>query len=113
MRVSKLSRIPQSPQLNPAPFLPAPRDDLRMRNNPSIALEKGRHDLAHANEVSLSQTHLGTNGRNQFQFGADGKPSKQQLDVWQGALRKSGVSAAQAKRLRKKSEQFLASLCCC
>ena len=88
-------------------------DDLRMRNNPSIALENGRHDLAHANEVSLSQTHLGTNGKNQFQFGSDGKPSKQQLDVWQGALRKSGVSAAQAKRLRNKSNQFLASLCCC
>ena len=113
MRVSKLSRIPQSPQLNPAPFLPAPRDDLRMRNNPSIALENGRHDLAHANEVSLSQTHLGTNGRNPV-------PVRSRWEAQQAAVgcvarrpEKSGVSAAQAKRLRKRSEQFLASLCCC
>ena len=88
-------------------------DDLRIRTNPSIALSNERHDVVHAHEVSLSQQHLGTNGKNQFQFGADGKPSKQQMDVWQGSLRRSGVSASQARRLRKNSERFLKSNCCC
>lgn len=88
-------------------------DDLRMRNNPSISMSNDRHDVAHANEVVLSQQHMGTNGKNQFQFGADGKPSKQQIDVWQGALRQSGMSASQARRLRKRSQGFLKSLCCC
>jgi RHS repeat-associated protein len=84
----------------------------RMGDNPSIALDSTMHGAAHGNENALANAHLG-NGVNQFQFGVDGKPTKQQMDVWQGALRKSGVGAAQAKRLRKNSDAFLKSLCCC
>jgi hypothetical protein len=84
----------------------------RMADNPSIALDSKTHGAAHGHENALAQTHLGK-GVNQFQFGADGKPTKQQMDVWQGALRKSGIGAAQARRLRKQSAVFLRSLCCC
>jgi hypothetical protein len=88
-------------------------DDLRMRANPSIALSNDRHDIVHANEIALSQQYTNTNGKNTFQFGTNGKPSKQQMDVWQGALRQSGISASQAKKLRKMSNNFLKNLCCC
>jgi RHS repeat-associated protein len=84
----------------------------RMDDNPSIALDGKTHGAAHGHENALASKHLG-NGVNQFQFGADGKPSKQQMDVWQGALRKSGIGAAQSRRLRKQSGNFLNSLCCC
>ncbi len=85
----------------------------RMDNNPSIALTRGQHVNVHRQEAILSREHLGTNGKNEFEFGADGKPTKQQMDVWQGALRKAGMSAAQARRLRRGSNKFLKDMCCC
>ena len=85
----------------------------RMDSNPSIALTRSQHVNVHRHETALSREHLGTNGKNEFEFGADGKPSKRQMDVWQGALRKSGMSAAQARRLRKQSNAFLKNMCCC
>jgi RHS repeat-associated protein len=85
----------------------------RMDDNPSIAIGRGQHVNVHRQETALSQQHLGTNGKNEFQFGADGKPTNRQMDVWQGALRKSGMGASQAKRLRKQSNNYLKSLCCC
>ena len=88
-------------------------DDLRMRKNPSIAISTDRHDAAHAQEVSLSQRFRTGNGKNQFQFDQNNRPTKQQMDIWQGALRQSGISASQAKKLRKASAKFLKSLCCC
>lgn len=84
----------------------------RMSDNPSIALDGKMHGAAHANENMLAIQHLGV-GVNQFQFGSDGKPTRQQMDVWQGALRKSGIGGAQARRLRKQSDEFLKKLCCC
>ena len=87
----------------------------RMKDNPSIALKRGQHDDIHyEHEVDLARQHLGISSpKNTFQFGADGKPTKQQMDVWQGALRKSGMSASQAKRLRGSANKFMKSLCCC
>jgi RHS repeat-associated protein len=87
----------------------------RMKDNPSIAVDKAHHDDIHLNhEKTLAQRHLGiSNTKDTFQFGADGKPSKRQMDVWQGAARKSGLSASQARRLRKRSNAFLSKLCCC
>ena len=85
---------------------------LRMNANPSIATPRSQHVNIHRIESDLSKTYLGTNGKNEFQFGLDGKPTKQQMDVWQGALRKSGIGAAQARRLRKRSAKFLKNLCC-
>jgi len=84
----------------------------RHPDNPSIALDLLTHDDVHRHENALAQRHLGL-GVNQFQFGNNGKPSKQQMDVWQGALRKSGISATDAKKLRKMSNKFLKSMCCC
>lgn len=89
------------------------KNGARMDENPSIALSRGQHVDVHRQEAALSLEHLGTNGKNQFQFDANGKPSKQQMDVWQGALRKAGMSPSQAKRLRKQSNAFLKNLCCC
>uniref|UniRef100_UPI001F35AE28 RHS repeat domain-containing protein n=1 Tax=Pseudomonas sp. LAM2023 TaxID=2800477 RepID=UPI001F35AE28 len=88
-------------------------DGSRMDSNPSIALTRSQHVNVHRLETALSREHLGTNGKNEFEFGADGKPSKRQMDVWQGAVRKSGMSSAQAKRMRKQSNAFLKNMCCC
>lgn len=84
----------------------------RHPDNPSIALDLPTHDRLHVIENDLARTRLGL-GANQFQFGANGFPTKQQMDVWQGALRKSGIGAAQSRRLRKRSNAFLKQLCCC
>lgn len=61
----------------------------------------------------LSREHLGNNGKNEFEYGADGKPKKRQIDVWQGAFKKSGMSATQAKRLRWRLDKSLKNMCCC
>lgn len=84
----------------------------RNKDNPSIALDGTTHDQVHVHENALALKHLNV-GVNQFQFGPDGYPSKQQLDVWQGAIRKGGVKAADARRLRKAAEKYLKKLCCC
>jgi hypothetical protein len=91
------------------------KNGARMNENPSIAVPRDQHVEIHLeHEADLASQHLGINNtKSTFQFGSDGKPSKQQMDVWQGALRKSGMSASQAKKLRKNSNQFLKSLCCC
>jgi len=85
----------------------------RNKANPSIAIDPTRHDAIHSNENALARTHLGL-GVNEFDFDpATGKPSKRQMDVWQGAIRQSGISASQARRLRKRSSQYVNSLNCC
>lgn len=85
----------------------------RNRGNPSIAIDPNTHDAIHSNENSLARMHLGL-GTNEFEFDPKtGKPSKRQMDVWQGAIRKSGVSAADAKKLRKKAKAYLGALNCC
>ncbi|HVI39492.1 MAG TPA: RHS repeat-associated core domain-containing protein, partial [Anaerovoracaceae bacterium] len=85
----------------------------RNKANPSIAVDPTRHDAIHSNETALARTHLGL-GVNEFDFDpATGKPSKRQMDVWQGAIRQSGISASQARRLRKRSGQYVNSLNCC
>ncbi|MEZ1322464.1 RHS repeat-associated core domain-containing protein, partial [Pseudomonas fluorescens] len=85
----------------------------RNKANPSIAVDPTRHDAIHSNETTLARTHLGL-GVNEFDFDpATGKPSKRQMDVWQGAIRQSGISASQARRLRKRSGQYVNSLNCC
>jgi RHS repeat-associated protein len=84
----------------------------RHPDNPSIALDLPTHDQVHVLENDLARTRFGL-GVNQFQFGQDGLPSKQQMDVWQGAVRKSGMGASQARRLRKRSNSFLKRICCC
>ncbi|MFD1841662.1 RHS repeat-associated core domain-containing protein [Paracidovorax cattleyae] len=80
----------------------------RLQNNPSIALDSKTHGAVHGHENALALQHLG-NPVNVFDFGPDGKPFKRQMDVWQGALRKAGIPASRARRLRKASEKF----CCC
>uniref|UniRef100_UPI001B7FE24F RHS repeat domain-containing protein n=1 Tax=Chitinilyticum litopenaei TaxID=1121276 RepID=UPI001B7FE24F len=83
----------------------------RHPDNPSIALDLPTHDNVHIIENDLAKQHLGV-GVNEFQLD-NNRPTKRQMDVWQGALRKSGVGASQARRLRKNSEKFLKDLCCC
>jgi RHS repeat-associated protein len=83
----------------------------RMADNPSIAIDRATHGRVHALENALAQEHLGV-GVNQFQLSNNG-PTKQQMDVWQGALRRSGMSASQARRLRQQADSFMQSLCCC
>jgi hypothetical protein len=78
-----------------------------------VALDRKTHVDAHRVEAQLSKEHLVLNGKNQFEFGMDGKPTKAQMDVWQGAIRKAGASPALAKKLRKQSDAFLKKLCCC
>uniref|UniRef100_UPI001F3F94C4 RHS repeat-associated core domain-containing protein n=1 Tax=Pseudomonas sp. LAM2023 TaxID=2800477 RepID=UPI001F3F94C4 len=85
----------------------------RNKDNPSIALTPKDHDQVHVNENALARKYLNV-GLNEFQFSEQtGKPTKRQVDVWQGAIRKAGISAAQAKRLRKQSVQYLKKLNCC
>ncbi|KVV26326.1 hypothetical protein WK78_13770 [Burkholderia cepacia] len=85
----------------------------RNKGNPSVAVNPNNHDKIHSNENALARLHLGL-GANKFDFDPSaGKPSKKQMDVWQGAIRKSGVSAADAKRLRKKENAYLKTLNCC
>ncbi len=83
-----------------------------MGNNPSIALTRGRHVNVHRPESILPREHLGNNGKNEFEYGADGRPQKRQIDVWQGAFKKSGMSAAQAKRLRGRLDKSLKNMRC-
>ncbi|WP_409270023.1 RHS repeat domain-containing protein, partial [Pseudomonas sp. KCJK9044] len=85
----------------------------RNKDNPSIALTPKEHDQVHVSENALARTHLNV-GVNEFQFsGQTGKPTKRQMDVWQGAIRRAGISAAQAKALRKQSARYLKKLNCC
>lgn len=85
----------------------------RNRDNSSIAVDPTTHDMIHANENALAQQHLGLDP-NKFNFDPQtGGPSKRQMDVWQGALRKAGLSAAQSRRLRGSSIKYLKSLKCC
>jgi len=81
----------------------------RHPDNPSIALTPEMHDRVHLMENQLAREHLG-NGVNVFDF-SNGKPTKQQIDIWQGALRKGGMSASQARRLKKRAQKFLKTLC--
>lgn len=61
----------------------------RNRSNPSIAVDPNTHDAIHSNENALARMHLGL-GTNDFEFDLKtGRPSKKQMDVWQGAIRKS------------------------
>ncbi|WP_374489827.1 RHS repeat-associated core domain-containing protein, partial [Zoogloea sp.] len=87
--------------------------DCRDTGNPSIALDLDHHTRSpsrdtrgvggahyHEMQIRLAQGL----GRNEFH--AD---SKRELDITQGALRKAGISASQARRLRKESSKFLES----
>ena len=83
----------------------------RNKSNPSIAIPRSMHTDIHRNENVLAALHLNV-GRDQFQFGPNGLPSKRQMDVWQGALRTSGNPASRARELRKQAEGFLATCPC-
>ncbi|WP_420912159.1 RHS repeat domain-containing protein [Pseudomonas lundensis] len=83
----------------------------RNKSNPSIAIPRSMHTDIHRNENVLAALHLNV-GRDQFQFGPNGLPSKRQMDVWQGALRTSGIPASRARELRKRAEGFLATCPC-
>ncbi|WP_425322026.1 RHS repeat-associated core domain-containing protein, partial [Burkholderia paludis] len=89
----------------------------RDANNPSIALDLDRHTRgpatdtrgiggAHYHEAKIRQTY--GLGRNEFH-----DDIKRELDITQGGLRKAGISASQARRLRKQAEAFLAKKCPC
>lgn len=41
-----------------------------------------------------------------------GSPTKRQMDIWQGALRKAGIPPSRAKQLRRNSEKYLKTLDC-
>jgi len=84
----------------------------RSRNNPSIAIPRPMHIDAHRAESRLASFHLGL-GRDEFQIGSNGKPSKRQMDIWQGALRASGVPASRVRVLRNNAQQFLDCNCFC
>ena len=86
-------------------------EGIRNKANPSIALPRSVHTSVHVNENALAALHLQT-GRDEFQFGENGLPTKRQMDVWQGALRKSGIPAARARELRKRAESFLSKCPC-
>jgi uncharacterized protein RhaS with RHS repeats len=76
--------------------------EIRLSKNPSIALDNAHHTRvggAHWHEARIRASQ--GLGKNQFQT-----TLKRELDITQGALRKSGVSASQARRLRKQSEKF-------
>ncbi|WJD72707.1 RHS repeat-associated core domain-containing protein [Pseudomonas asiatica] len=75
----------------------------RSRNNPSIAIPRPMHIDAHRAESRLASFHLGL-GRDEFQIGSNGKPSKRQMDIWQGALRASGVPASRVRVLRNNAQ---------
>ena len=80
--------------------------------NPSIAIPRSMHTAAHRNENILAAQHLNL-GPNEFDFGSGGNPSKRQMDIWQGALRQSGVSASRARQLRNQAQNFLNCNCPC
>ena len=86
-------------------------EGVRNKSNPSIAIPRGMHTDVHRNENALAALHLNV-GRDEFQFGPHGLPSKRQMDVWQGALRTSGLPASRARELRKEAENFLTSCPC-
>ncbi len=86
-------------------------EGVRNKSNPSIAIPRGMHTDVHRNENALAALHLNV-GRDEFQFGPNGLPSKRQMDVWQGALRTSGLPASRARELRKEAENFLTSCPC-
>ena len=92
------------------------KDGKRHADNPSIAVSQERHTgrnnptAIHKNESALAAEHLGLPSRNQFEFDATGMPSKRQMDVWQGAIRMSGISASRARELRRMAEQFLGDI---
>ena len=78
----------------------------RLSGNPSIALDNAHHTQvggAHWHEAQL-RAKQGL-GRNDFH------PSlKRELDITQGGLRKAGVKASTARKLRKQSEKFYKGL---
>lgn len=74
-------------------------EGVRNKANPSIAISLSMHQQVHRNENRLAAEHLGL-GRDEFQYDANGRPSKRQMDVWQGVLRTSGLSASRARLLR-------------
>ena len=82
-----------------------------MKDNPSIAIDRATHGKVHGFKNKLAKKYLGV-GVNEFQLSNQG-PTKRQMDVWQGALRKAGIPASQARKLRKQSDKFLSSLYCC
>ena len=84
----------------------------RNKKNPAIALDLDTHDDVHRIENKLARQHLG-NGVNQFDFNTQGQPSKRQMDIWAGALRKAGVPASRVKRLRRDARKFLKCNTCC
>jgi hypothetical protein len=76
--------------------------DVRLSNNPSIALDSAHHTKRGGAHWYESQIRASQGlGRNQFQT-----TLKRELDITQGALRKAGISASKARKLRKQSEKF-------
>lgn len=85
----------------------------RHADNPSITVTQERHTgknnltAIHKNESILAAEHLGRPSRHEFEFNESDMPSKRQIDVWQGAIRISGIPASRAKELRSMAENFL------
>ncbi len=86
-------------------------EGVRNKSNPSIAIPRGMHTDVHRNENALAALHLNVD-RDEFQFGPNGLPSKRQMDLWQGALRTSGLPVSRARELRKEAKNFLTSCPC-
>ena len=87
----------------------------RDADNPSIALDLDRHTRspatdtrgvggAHYHEAKIRQTY--GLGRNEFH-----EDVKRELDITQRGLKKAGISASQARRLRKQAQKFLTQKC--
>ena len=83
----------------------------RDADNPSIALDLDHHTRgpqkdtrgiggAHHHEARIRQSQ--GLGKNEFH-----PDSKRELDITQGGLRKAGVPASRARKLRKQAEEFL------
>jgi RHS repeat-associated protein len=87
------------------------KSDIRNPNNPSIALDLDHHTRwpvkdtryiggAHYHEAKIRQSQ----GLGEKEFHGS---IKRELDITQGGLRKAGIPASQARRLRKQSEKFI------
>jgi RHS repeat-associated protein len=78
----------------------------RLSGNPSIALDNAHHTKtggAHWHEAQIRKSQ--GLGKNQFH-----SSFKRELDITQGGLRKAGIPASLARKLRKQSEKFYKNL---
>jgi len=78
----------------------------RLSGNPSIALDNAHHTRkgrAHWHEAQIRKSQ--GLGKNDFH-----SSFKRELDITQGGLRKAGIPASRARKLRKQAEKFYKKL---